>query len=733
MFRLCLLLAWGAPQIACAQDIFSPDSIKKKITAPRAVQAISIDGRLTEADWAQATLVSDFTQADPHQGQPARRQTQVRLLHDDQYLYIAAVCYDTVGARNYRVLNLQRDYRASQQDFFAFAIDGYNDERNCAMFMLNPFGAQRDLLSFDDNYYEPDWDGLWKGRTHRTDTAWIAEMAVPWKTLRYKTNHDALQTWGISFARLTRSINEVSYFPAFPRAYGGLRMPYAAKLINLPAPKPSFNLRIQPYLLVAANSYHQNHERLTYSHTVKSGGEVKWAINPNALLDLTFNTDFAQADVDRKVNNLNRFSVFFPERRQFFLENSGVFTAGIEPLANDFSEFSTRIQPFFSRAIGLDAAGAPLPITAGGRFVYRSGKQNVGAMVVRQQGNATTSPATVGVARYSQNIGKQNRLGVLMSWWRDDVDTIRTQQTYTIDGFMRITQSLSLRYMMSTTTAAARRAAGVAGAWQLSYTTNTWSAWWNQSRVDQHYNPAMGFVARSGVWVSEGGASRQFRGRWLPQPIRAVTPGASLTLYHQVATGKWSDRYLNLTPLSILFQQGGGVSWTWYFFEQQLSDNFTPLNTVIRPGVYRYHRHRVTFRTDPSRKVSWTAGINGGQYYNGKYHALNASLVVALIPQVYVAGTAEAGKTMQLGEQRTSQNVRLYSVESRLALNPRLQLTGLFQQSSLSNSMGWNIRFAWEYKPLSYVYVVFNNNIRQTETWTSDRALIAKISYLKQF
>jgi hypothetical protein len=714
------------------QDIFPPDVVKKNITAGHTTADLRVDGQLDEEAWARATVVENFIQADPYQGAAPKRRTVVKLLYNQKYLYVAAVCYDTVGTNNYRVLNLQRDYRASQNDFFAVAIDGYNDERNCTMFMLNPYGAQRDLLSFDDNYYEPDWDGLWRGRTQRTDTAWIAEIAVPWKTLRYKENAGALQTWGISFARLARSLNEVSYYPAFPRAYGGLRMPYAAKLTGLPAPKPSLNLRVQPYIMFSDAITRQNDRQISSARRLKAGGEAKWAINPNALLDLTFNTDFAQADADRKVINTNRFSVFFPERRQFFLENSGVFSAGLEPLANDFSEFSTRIQPFFSRTVGLDGQGNPLHIVAGGRFVYRSEKKNLGGLVVRQEGNAATSPATFFVGRYSRNIGKQNRIGALVSLRSTDAGSPGNDLTYTLDGFMRYTQSLSLSYMLSGTSAAAT-ANGLAGAFQLLYNSNAWSSWWNESVVDRHYNPATGFVARPNTIVSEMGATRQFRARWLPRNIRSFTPGISATACNNAATGVSTDQYLTVSPLSFRFQNGGGVSWSWIFFRQNLENEFTPLNTSIKSGIYSYSRHRLTFLTDPSRKLSFNTSINGGRYYDGYYHSLTANFVVAPIPNIYLSGVAEIGKTIDLGEKKDSHNVTLYTLESRLALNTRIQLTSLFQRSGVNNSLGWNIRLAWEYKPLSYVYLVFNSNTSSDTVRKNDKVFIAKISYLKQF
>lgn len=711
-----------------AQEIFSPEKNKLKLEAAPINTTLKIDGFINEAEWSQAHIIDNFIQADPQQGQTARRKTAVRLLYNKKYLYVSAVCYDTVGRNNFRVLNMRRDYRASQNDFFAFAIDGYNDERNCAMFMLNPYGAQRDLLSFDDNYYEPDWDGLWIGRTQRTDTAWIAEFAIPWKTLRYKAKEDSLQTWGISFARLARSINETSYFPQFPRAYGGLRMPYAAKLVNLPAPKPSLNIRIQPYLLYS----HNKSSNTLANNTIKPGGEVKWAINTNTLLDLTFNTDFAQADVDRKVINTNRFSVFYPERRQFFLENSGVFAVGMEPLANDYADFSTRIQPFFSRSIGLDASGNPLNIVAGGRLVYRSENRNYGGLFIRQEGNSQTRAANFFVGRYSQNIGKHNRMGVLLSYKSLDNNADANNLTYTLDGFMRFKQRLSLSYMLSGTNTGGSKN-GIAGAMQMSYTTNQWSAWCNESLINKDYKPAVGFVARENTIVSEVGLTRQFRGSWLPKYIRAYVPGFSLTTYHNASNTIQTDRYFNISPLAMQFQSGGIVSWNWIFFKQNLESNTSLLNTTINKGVYYYNRHRITFSTDPSKKFSLSASGNMGDYYGGKYSSIATSITIAPIPHVYFSANTEFGETNQLGESKDSKRVNLYSIENRLAINPRVQLSSLFQKSSINNSVGWNIRFSWEVKPLSYIYLVFNSNTINDLSKQNDQAFISKISYLKQF
>ncbi|MEO6632461.1 MAG: DUF5916 domain-containing protein, partial [Mucilaginibacter sp.] len=657
-------------QQAFCQEIFQPSPEKRKVQALQITGNIKIDGNLDEPEWQLAKPINDFIQMDPNQGEPARKKTVVRLLSNKNYLYVAAVCYDTVGRDNYRVLNLKRDFTASNSDFFAIAIDGYNDERNAVMFGMNPYGAQRDLLSLDDNYYDPDWDGLWTVRTQRTDTAWIAEVAIPWKTLRYKKNADSLQTWGISFGRIARSSNENSGWPAFPRAYGGLRMAYAGKLVDINAPAPATNIRVQPYMLYSNNETRVN-SKTTYSkNTAKAGGDVKWAINTNTLLDLTFNTDFAQADADRIVNNVNRFSVFFPEKRQFFLENAGLFTVGMDPLSNGQSDYSARIQPFFSRAIGLGANGSPLNIDVGARLVYRSDTRNVGALFIRQEGNTTAGPANFFVGRYSQNFGKQNRIGTLLSYKAEGDKggiTGRKNFTGTVDGFLRFGQRLSESFMGSVTTGD-KNQTGYAASSQLYYNSNSLVAWWNQSIVTDKYNPQMGFVARSNTIVTDPGLFVALRGKWLPGFFRVFGPGVSYTTYHDAATLKLTDKYINLNPVWFQFQNGGVLSWYVIFTKQNLDASFNPLNVTINKGRYAYTRHKISVSSDPSKKISASLTGNLGQFYNGGYSSLAAAMSFAPSPYLFLSPNIEYGKLNHVGVNLVSKNVTLYSVEARIAL-----------------------------------------------------------------
>ncbi len=389
-YLLALLVSTSFAQDA---EIFKPDSIKREIEAVRISTSLRVDGLINDDEWKNVKPVSNFIQIEPYQGKLPNHDTEIKVLYNKQYLYFAIFARDSLGKKAIRATDFKRDFNYWQHDLLNLSFDGFNDNRNAMALVTNAYGVQRDLLSFDDLYYDVDWDGLWRVRTTRTDSGWVAEMRIPWQTLRYPKTTDSVQHWGFNLYRNRRLTNEITAFSPYPRSYSALRMNYAGVLKNLQPPPPRPNIRIQPYLLGSYDHYRLNNPDSKNSDTnFKAGGELKWAINPNTILDLTVNTDFAQADADRQVNNVTRLSVFFPERRQFFLENASLFGVG-QSQSDDGSGGSMRIQPFFSRRIGLDDYGNPIPIDAGGRFVYRSLKRNFGTMVMRQR-EVGESPGT---------------------------------------------------------------------------------------------------------------------------------------------------------------------------------------------------------------------------------------------------------------------------------------------------------------------------------------------------
>lgn len=727
-----LLCLFSISSFAQDASVFKPDSVRKEILPLHIQSAPKIDGILKEDEWSRAIPAPQFVQVEPYQGAAPNFLTDVRVLYNKQNLYFGIFCKDSAGKKAIRATDFKRDFNYTQHDLITLSFDGFNDQRNAMAFATNAYGVQRDLLSFDDIYYDIDWDGLWKVRTNRTDSGWYAEIAIPWQTLRYPKSTDTLQQWGFNIYRNRRLTNEVTAFAPFPRSFSSLRMDYAGILKNLQPPPPKPNVRFQPYVL---SSYTRQKDSTAKNSktSFKVGGEIKWAINPNAVLDLTANTDFAQADADRQVNNTTRFSVFFPERRQFFLENASLFGIGVSRNPDE-SGGNMRIQPFFSRRIGLDDSGNPIPIEFGGRFVHRSSERNFGAMVMRQQEQGDYPATNFFVGRYSENFGKQNRIGGLV--------TVKNQPqgsnvVSSVDGFFRLAESHSLSTMVSYGTSNKTGKKGVAAYAQYFYTSNQFRIWWTQSVVTKNYDPELGFVSRNDVIGTTPGIFWWYRGKYVPfkKILRAWEPSIFPEFYHQVSTGKLVERTVTIYPIWLNFQSGAYFGYSITPTYQNLTEPFEPLGVKINMGKYNYTRHLIYASTDPSRKLNLQTQYNWGTYFNGRLNSGDWTLQYAPMPHISLLGRFNRNRFFNVGENKTSTTIDLYSIEGRFALNPRLQLIGFYQQNAENDSRNYNVRISWEYKPLSYIYLVVNHRDFQNltlKTLAQDQ-VIAKISYLKQF
>jgi hypothetical protein len=723
--------------------VFPPSATPNTCQATQIVDNLTVDGRLNEAAWQRATPIRNFIQSDPIQGQPSRHATEVRVLFNRNYLYIAAFSRDSLGKRGLRVPNFKRDFDLDNHDLFGVAIDGFQDRRNAMAFMTNPYATQSDLLSFDDALYDTDWDGLWRVRTSRTDSGWVAEIQIPWQTLRYRRSADSTQTWGINFFRNRRASNELSAWSPYPRAFSALRMDYAGLLTGLKPPPPRPNIRVQPYILLASDAYSGSETDNSRTTKPKIGGDLKWAINPNTVLDLTANTDFAQADVDRQVNNLTRLSVLFPERRAFFLENASLFGAGLAP-QNDYGDGGNMvIQPFFSRTIGLanlpDGTSTPVPIDAGARLVYRGLKRNFGGMAIRQRGTTDSPTTDFLIGRYVENIGETNRIGALVAI-KNAHGLGQTpgyqNTTAAVDGFFRLNDALAYNAMVIGSSSSDGTGRGMAAYSQFFLQENQLVGWLTQSVVTKNFSPEMGFVSRSDVITNSLGGYLVKRPRWLPKQIRNFEPGIFLETYHKASTGYLQEGTFSLTPVWFTFQSGAafGVYASTTF--QRLDDgDYRPLDLPIPSGKYRYARVTSIFSNDPSQKFSWEISGETGQYYNGLLTTGNGSVSIAPIPHVAFTVRAELNDFKNVSG--FTGLVQLYSAESRLALNPRLQLISFIQRNTYTDRTNYNIRLAWEFVPLSFLYVVYNHGTyagtidsRQRQ---QEQHVIGKLSYLRQF
>ncbi|MXV51559.1 hypothetical protein GS399_11310 [Pedobacter sp. HMF7647] len=726
MVKLPLMIIMIYPVLVFAQ----PTNPKPQLKASKATSPIKIDGILDEAAWKIPDSAGYFIEVEPHEGSAAKFPTMVRIVYDDQNLYIGAVCYDSIGRKGIRVTELRRDFEISKNDVFGICIDAFNDKRNNVTFAANPYGAQHDYLSFDAQLTDIYWNGLWKVRTSIQSYGWIAEFEIPWKTLRYKGNTDHKQ-WGINFYRQKRSSNEVSVWSPYPRSFSFNRMEFAGELNSFDTPSPSANFQVNAYTLGS-----QTNSTLTTSsnnqYKAKAGGDFKWAINSNAVLDLTVNTDFAQADADIAVNNISRFSVLYPERRQFYLENASLFSPGLNGTGG-----SMFIYPFFSRTIGLDN-GVPVPISGGARFVNRSPEKNFGCMYI-QQAETDNTPAThYAVARYSQNISKQNRIGGLLSMKSNSSKALYSSNTNinaSVDGFFRINEKNSISVMGIHSSNSYQNKQGFAGYYQYLYTSNAIQGFFTQALITKNYQNETGFVSRQDVISTSPAFVTNLRGKWLPfkKWIRAIQPDAAAEFYHQASTGKLIESSIAIYPFWVLLHSGGFFGYSITPVYQYLTEPFAPLGALINPGTYHYSRSTFYVSNDPSAKISYSLIYDIGKYFNGRLASTTATLAITPVPYASLRASLSNNNFKELGAGRQSGNVSLYTLEGRFAMNPRLQLNSLLQYNTQNKNAGFYVRFSWEYRPLSYLFFVFNNRLTNTAERFREQQAIVKLSYLKQF
>ena len=715
-------------------DTVPVNSKTKEIRAVKIDALLKIDGILNEPEWALAPASPRFVQIDPEQGKAVHFETKIKVLYNKLYLYVGVIALDPLGKKAIMATDFIRDFDITRHDLVSLAFDGFNDHRNAMSFVTDAYGVQKDLLAFDDLYYDIDWDGLWRVRTNRTDSGWTAELAIPWQTLRYPKTNDSIQSWGFNVYRNRRLTNEISALSEFPHAYSSLRMNYAGRLTNLQPPPPTTNIRFQPYVLTQY-SHEQNIVPGTTNEntTVKVGGDLKWAVNTNTILDLTVNTDFAQADVDQQVNNVSQFSVFFPEKRQFFLENASLFGISVQQ-SPDLSGGSMRIQPFNSRSIGLDSSGNPIPIIGGARLVHRSDKLNYGAIIMRQ-GNTGGYPFTdFFVGRISENFGEQNRVG-LMSTIKNDAHGSSVENT--VDGFFRMGEENSLNTLFSHSYSTKTGQSGFAGAVQYYNSSNKWKLWWTETVVTKNFNPEMGFVSRTDVIGTTPGIFYYYRGKSLPlkKYLLALEPGFNPEIYFQTSTGKLVEADYSFFPVWFNFKSGAYFGWGFIPTYQNLTNVFQPLGVTISPGEYHYLQQQIWFSSNPSKILSLYINYSWGTYYNGRLNTGDWKLQFAPIPQISLTGEFNRNKFFGVGDLKTYTTVDLVVLQGRFALNPRIQLTAFYQKNTEDNSNNYNIRFSWEYQPLSYIYLILNHqgfDPVNSKAVFEDHAII-KINYLKQF
>ncbi|HXV85691.1 MAG TPA: DUF5916 domain-containing protein, partial [Gemmatimonadales bacterium] len=505
-----LLLRPGAGRAQQGGELANPERMPRPETrAVRAPSRVQIDGRVDDAAWAAAVPITEFIQAQPVTGAPATERTVARVLFDDSRLYVSAVCYDS-DRTGLVIKTIERDYPnvlSEDMDSFGVSFDTFLDRRSSFLFFVNPRGGIKDGQTFNDGTTRDyGWDGMVDVRTTVHDSGWTVEMAIPWTTLRFDPARDP-QTWGVNFLRRVRRKNEVAYWAPLARRDRIFLMSQAGTLVDLPRVPAGRNLWIKPFALARRATGATFAPADTGNHA-DGGLDLKLGLTPRTTLDLTWRTDFSDADVDQEQINLTRFPTFFPEQREFFLENSGTFTFGdVTAPGAPRSGTSLRDFTFFhSRSIGL-RSGRRVPLVGGGRLTGRAGAYEFGILNV-QAGAFEGAPAeNFSVVRLRRNFLGNADVG-LMAMNREA--TGGAAGTYNRSVGSDLNLRLAQFLFVSSYVAHTRTPTGSdeAARLYLGWRDPVWDGSAMVRYVGDGFTPGMGFIRRRGIrqWYATAGA-----------------------------------------------------------------------------------------------------------------------------------------------------------------------------------------------------------------------------------
>jgi hypothetical protein len=657
-------------------------------------EPIQLDGALDEPAWRTADSLSDFTQLDPDEGQPATERTVVRFLGTAAGLYIGLVAHDSVPARMGRA-QLNRDADLSSDDSFSILLDPQRDRRTGYLFSINPNGAMFDAEIQGPDDTNSDWDGHWDARARLTHGGWTAEILLPWQTLRYGKNGAA---WGLNLERFIRRKNEVALWRGWRRHQGLLFQEAQGSLVGLDSLPARPRAEVRPYLVMAQSQAERDfgedgRSRIleTGARDVRIGGDVKLAVTPTLTLDLTLSSDFAQVEVDRQVVNLTRFPLQFPEKRPFFLENSGIFGMG-EP---------GEVELFYSRRIGLAENGTPIPLAAGARLHGRSGEYRLGVVAVRTGDN---EDATDLVARITRDVLSRGRVGAMV--------TSRNLPDQSTDWSAGLDIQLPLLVggqdlVASGYAARSGRRTDAAAAWGLSVDyPNDWSdSYLGVSHVGEGFDPALGFVRENGIRRYIGGL------QFFPRPRGLGIRRLNLKLLQwEVANdldGERAYAEYEIRPIGVEFKSGAAVELNLQRsvdVPQERVEIFP--GSFIAAGDYRYDRVQARYFSSGVGPLAYDVSASTGGFYDGTSMELEGSVELRSAPHV-VTFLDYAIHDVRRPESAFTAQVARLGID--LAVSPRFGGSLLTQWDNESSQLTVNARIHWTPQPGTDAYLVWNS------------------------
>ncbi len=751
-FALVVFLAVTPARVALAQAPITADQSSLQVEsrdaegrvtvrATRLSGDLDLDGRLDESVYETVQPITDFVQQIPDEGAPASERTEAWVFFDDENLYVSARNYESVPPSEWVANEMRRDVgQLRQNDSFTVMLDTFLDRRNGVAFLVTPIGGFSDFAITNEGNVNTDWNVVWGSQTGVFDGGWVVEMQIPFKSLRYRPG--PVQTWGIQLRRIVRRRTEASYLTRVPisaargnSVIAGLwRISEAGTLTDLEVPGPSLNVEIKPYGIGGIRTDLQATPATRNEPDGDLGLDVKYGITSNLTADLTFNTDFAQVEVDEQQVNLTRFSLFFPEKREFFLEGRGNFDFA-RGAAGDGGVGAPTM--FFTRRIGLQQ-GEVVPILAGGRVTGKVGAFDVGALNIQTEADdpADIESTNFTVLRVKRDVLSRSTVGALFTNRSVSLVSTGTNQLYGLDGSFAFRDDFNLLGYFAKTETTDLDGRDLSYMGRFAYTGDRYGLTTGYLVVEDNFNPGVGFLRRDNFRQVTGSA------RFSPRPesidwIRRFNLNASTDWLWNADRGGLETRQHQLQFVTEL-ESSDRISFSVSDEFEALAETFTIApEVVLQPGEYDFTSFLASYAFGAQRSVSGSISLQTGDFWSGRNTSLGVSRGrVEVTPQFSLEPSYSINWVdLPEGDFRT----QVGRLRFTYTFTPRMFLSGLVQYNSGRDSFSTNFRFRWEWSPGSELFIVYTED-RNTDplspartTELRNRGLVLKVNRLLQF
>jgi len=673
-----------------------PQSDTQVAEAVPVERAPKLDGTLDDSLWQLAKPITDFRQREPLEGQPATEKTAVRILYTRHAVYFGIHCYDSQPSRIIAT-ELRRDVSQELDDHFEILIDSSHDRRDAYVFGVNPLGTQVDGLiveeqrSDDETEFDPGWDGVWTSDARITADGWTATVEIPFTTLNFTHSADVL--WGINFKRFIRRKNEEDLWRAYRRTFGFTKVSEAGELRGIHDIGSGRLLIVKPYGLARYDKQTGQHPLFPLT----GGVDIKYGLTSNLLLNLTGNTDFADTEVDLQPFNITPFKVFIPEKRQFFLENAGVFNFAL----------GDQDQLFFSRQIGIDPiTGNQVPINGGVRLTGTLGRLELGVMDVDTRSSGPNPYSNFSIVRLKESLWPGSYIGVMGIDKRSGNILDSFNQTGGADTRLIFFKDWIVdAHIAGTQSPGNPSGASDLGA-SLTYRSNWLEGLVERRKTGPNFNPEVGFVERTDSNETRGDLT--FKARPKIAGVRELRFEGFLLhapdTHGAVSTQEW------LTSFYAEFNNGG-------YTDDDIVDVFTqrittPLhiykNVFIPNGVYQFTRHQLTYGSRKDRRFTYNLAERFGSFYGGRLNEFSAQSDYRANTKFSI-GTSGTWDRFRLPLPNGSFSVVLASLQGNYSFNRFLTFTSLIQMdTSNTQAVSANLRLRYNYRPDSDLYIIYN-------------------------